>query len=206
MSLTPPPESAQLELFGIVAEEDRSIYLLGPHEPGFWQAFTSTPEYNDGEPDPLDRWSKRVIGALALDWGGRAIFPSDGPPYPPFLDWAKKSGRAWISPVGLMVHDVAGLWLSFRGAVEVPETLALPQQPGKPCDTCAGQPCQSACPVNAMSADNYDVGKCHDWLNQPRGVDCMQQGCAIRRACPISRTYGRVEAQSAFHMKAFHPK
>ena len=32
-----------------------------------WEVFSGSPEASDGRPDPLDRWSRRVIGNLAAD-------------------------------------------------------------------------------------------------------------------------------------------
>ena len=93
----------------------RSIVLLGPDEPAFWPIFTASEEYGDGQPDALDRWSRRVVGRIACDAGAKAYFPFGGAPYRPFLGWAVRSGRCWSSPVGLLVHDRAGLFVSFRG-------------------------------------------------------------------------------------------
>jgi len=194
-----------LELIGAAPEGGATVLLLAPREPGFWPAFSAAPEYADGQPDPLDRWSKRVIGALAAAWGGEALFPSDGPPYPPFIAWALATGRVWASPVGLLVHDRLGLWLSFRGAVRLPLALALPGGPN-PCETCPGQPCRSACPVGALAPEAYDVSACRGYLDTEAGADCLGRGCAARRACPVGQAYGRNEAQSRFHMKAFHPR
>jgi len=179
-----------------------SLVLLGPAEPGFWTHVTGTPEFADGAADPLDRWSLRVIGALARDLGGRALFPFGGPPWHPFTDWARRSGRAWASPVGLLVHDTAGLMLSYRGALALPGRIALPGPGEPPCDACAEQPCRTACPVSALDAEGYNVPACKADLDRP-GNDCMARGCAVRRACPVSRQYGRSEAQSAFHMGYF---
>ncbi len=192
-----------LALLGLAREDGDSVALLGPREPGFWQRFTAAPEYSDGAADPLDRYSKRVIGGLARGLGARAVFPSDGPPYPPFLRWARASGRCHVSPVGLLVHDRAGLWLSFRGALILPEPVVAPPPPPSPCKTCA-RPCLSACPAGAMGTGPYDLAACHAWLDRPGGADCMEAGCAVRRACPAGAGYGRLDAQSAFHMKAFH--
>lgn len=197
---------AHLELIGAAPDDATggSVLLLAPREPGFWPAFTAAPEYRDGRPGPMDRWSKRVIGALAQSWAGEAVFPSDGPPYPPFIAWALATGRVWVSPAGLLVHDRLGLWLSFRGAVRVPERVEIASGTS-PCDTCPGQPCRSACPVSALARDRYDVTACHDYLDTEAGVGCMTAGCAARRACPVGMAWGRTEAQSRFHMKAFHP-
>lgn len=204
--LTRAARAVHLDLFGALHDEGDTVVLLGPHEPGFWAAFSGSCEFMDGETDPLDRWSKRRIGALAAAWGGEALFPSDGPPYPPFFRWAQDSGRAWPSPIAMLVHDRAGLWASFRGAVRLPGLMALPDTGPSPCDSCADQPCASACPVDALSPEGYDTALCHEFLDRLTGQDCMTQGCAARRACPMSESYGRLPEQSHFHMRAFHPK
>ncbi len=184
----------------------RTLLLLGPAEPGFWVHATGQPEFSDGAPDPLDRWSRRVIGRMACDLGAKALFPFSGPPWHPFISWAKRSGRAWESPVRFLVHDRAGLMVSFRGALGLEARIDLPDPPASsPCATCAERPCLTACPVGALSAQGYDTGRCHDYLDTAPGEDCMDRGCAVRRACPASRSYGRLTEQSAWHMRRFHP-
>ena len=180
-----------------------TIVLLGPAEPGFWAHVTAAPEWRDGAADPLDRWSSRVIGAMAAGLGGTALFPFGGPPYLPFFSWALRSGRAWSSPVRLLVHESAGLMVSYRGAIALPERLVLAPPPPCPCDDCA-RPCLVACPVGALGADGYDVPACHGFLDTGAGDTCLSGGCAVRRACPLSRSYGRLAAQSAYHMGRFH--
>lgn len=187
---------------GDVPEGVESLVLLGPLEPGFWQHFTGSEEYRDGAPDPLDRWSARVIGALAEALGAQAFFPFGGPPHQPFIRWAKASGRAHDSPVGLLVHDSAGMMVSYRGALGFGFALEGPEPGPSPCLSCADQPCRTACPADAFASGLYDVPACKADLER-KGNDCMERGCAVRRACPLSRAYGRVEAQSAFHMRAF---
>ena len=188
------------------AEGTGTILMLGPSEPGFWAHSQTTPEFRDGSPDPLDRWSARVIERLAKKCGATALFPFGGPPYQPFIAWAKRTRRAWQSPAGMLVHDVAGLMVSYRGALALPERLNLPVVGPNPCETCIPKPCLIACPVAALSREaGYDIAACHGFLNQRGGEDCMDSGCRARRACPVSESYGRVVAQSAFHMKAFHP-
>jgi epoxyqueuosine reductase len=190
---------------GLHPPEGGTLLLLGPDEPAFWGLFNSSKEKADGAANPMDRWSKRVIGALALRYDAQADFPSDGPPYPAFLQWALDSGRCWSSPVHLLVHDKAGLFLSFRGALRLPQRLELPPTPSQsPCSHCMG-PCITACPVGAFASGAYDVDACRAHLDTSAGRDCYK-GCKVRRACPVSHAYGRLEEQSEFHMKAFHPK
>ena len=180
-----------------------TLLLVGPDEPGFWAHLTAQPEWADCAPDPVDRWSRRVIGRLACDLGAKALFPFGGPPYAPFQRWAKATGRAWESPVRLLVHDVAGLMVSYRGALALKERLDLPPVGPRPCDTCAA-PCLTACPAGALTGAGYDVPACHTFLDQPQGQDCLSGGCHVRRACPRSQSYGRVAGQSAYHMRQFH--
>lgn len=201
--MQPTAESEGLAVRGITHEADETVLLLGPDEPGFWHRFEASPEYEDGAPDPLDRFSKRLIGTLARAWGGRAVFPSDGPPWPPFTRWARESGRAHVSPVGLLVHDEVGLWLSFRGAIILPGHLPRAPAPANLCLSCTTQPCRSSCPVAALDPEGYDTASCKAFLRTPEGQDCMEKGCAVRRACPVSAGCGRLERQSAFHMRAF---
>jgi epoxyqueuosine reductase QueG len=102
-----------------------------------------------------------------------------------------------------MIHPDTGLFFSLRGAIAIPE--ALPPDPApSPCATCAAKPCLTACPATALTGAGYDVPRCHAFLDTAAGSDCMDQGCAVRRACPIGPDR-RLPAQSAFHMKAFHP-
>ena len=181
-----------------------TLVLFAPLEPGFWPAFTISPEYRDGGSDPLDRWSARVIGGLAAAHGAKALFPFGGPPYQPFLAWARASGRAWSSPVGPLVHDVAGLFISYRGALALRERLDLPAPPeASPCASCAKRPCESACPISALTPTGYDVAACRAYIASTAGRDCLEAGCVVRRACPVSASHGRLPEQSAFHMRAF---
>ncbi|MGJ8545785.1 MAG: ferredoxin [Sulfitobacter sp.] len=193
-----------LMLMGALHWQGDTLHLIGADH-GFWPIFTRAPENADGLPDPIDRWSKRVLGALAAQTSATPHFPSDGPPYAPFIAWALASGRFWSSPTGMMVHDRAGLMISLRGALQTKGTLPLPPvSTQNPCTRCAAKPCTAACPVGALGAHTaYDVPRCKEYLSRPAGQSCMQSGCAARRACPVSQNFNRDPAQSAFHMRAF---
>jgi hypothetical protein len=186
-----------------VPEACKTLILLGPNEPAFWPAFTQSPEYRDAQSDAMDRWSTRVISDWAEALKATALFPFGGAPFLPFFTWATRTGRIHASPINFLVHDSAGLFVSFRGALALPQHVDLPTQPPKPCDTCAKRPCLSACPVSALTPQGYDVPRCKAYLDTPAGAECMQHGCAARRACPVSQKFGRVPAQSAYHMRHF---
>jgi epoxyqueuosine reductase len=185
-------------------EGTKTLLLLGPKEPAFWPHFTVQPEWHDGAPDPVDRWSRRVIGHLACDLGAKALFPFTGPPHLPFYKWALATGRFWPSPVSLLVHDQAGLMVSIRGALALRHHLDLPEQAPNPCATCTTKPCLAACPPRALTGAGYDVPGCHRYLDTDAGQSCMTAGCAVRRACPLSIRHARMHEQSAYHMGQFH--
>lgn len=186
-----------------VPPDAKTLLLLGPHDPGFWPAFKTSPEWREGQADPMDLWSTRVIGDWAEFLGAKPLYPFGGAPFLPFFSWAKRSGRIHASPIMLLVHDTAGLLVSFRGALALREHVALPPPPPSPCDTCSTKPCTAACPVGAFAAGGYDVPKCKSYLETLAGQDCMTRGCAARRACPVSTRYPRDEEQSAYHMTVF---
>ncbi len=179
-----------------------SLTLIGPDGPAFWPIFAASAEYESGLPDPLDRWSARVIGGLAATLGGAAHFPFGGPPWPPFIAWAEASGRIYRSPVGLLVHAREGMWVSFRGAIALPYPV-FEEAVASPCVSCADQPCRTACPVGALTDQGYDVPACRAHLATEAGRAC-RTGCLVRRACPVG-VGRRSEVQSAFHMAAFAP-
>ncbi len=150
-----------------------TLLLLGWTEGRQWSAFAASPEYGDGQANPLDRWSRRLIDAAAYRHGGLALYPFGGPPYLPFLRWAARAEPVAPSPLGLLIHPDWGLWHAWRGALALPERLDLPPSIARasPCAQCLTRPCLG-----------------------PVGFD------AARAACPIGTPYGA--AQQTFHRKA----
>lgn len=190
---------------GTHTDAGKTIVLVGTSET-FWDHFTEAPEYSDGGADPVDRWSQRIIPQLMLETAAQGVvYPFGGPPYAPFLAWAKQTGEAFDSPVGMLVHQRAGLMISYRGALVFDACWPLPvMRPRNPCKSCTERPCLTACPVDALSGQHvYDVPACKSYLDTAEGNACVALGCAVRRACPISASFDRPAAQSAHHMRAF---
>lgn len=184
-------------------DDCKTLVLLGPDEPAFWPAFTQSPEWQDGAPDPMDRWSTRVIGGWAADLNALALYPFGGPPFQPFYTWALRTGRIHSAPVQFLVHDQAGLFVSFRGALALRDHIELPSAPPSPCQTCTAQPCRTACLSGALTPAGYDVPSCKSFLATPQGAANLSTGCNVRRICPVSQTFARLPAQSAYHMRQF---
>lgn len=178
------------------------IGLVGRHG---WGAFGKSTEARDGLPDPLDRWSRRVIDELAIQLGAIALYPFGGPPFWPFQRWAQRAEPLHPSPLGLLIHPEYGLWHSYRGALAFAEKSALPPVAAapSPCDSCAERPCLNACPVSAFGESGYDVQACSDHLRTEPGRTCMTGGCLARAACPVGRDFAHRPDQASFGMKAF---
>ncbi|MGD1877090.1 MAG: ferredoxin [Kiloniellaceae bacterium] len=198
-----------IEADGVPALSDgracATLILAGNAGGGLWPAFTAAPEAADSEGHPLDRWSARVLGALAGRFGGRALFPFGGPPYLPFQRWARRGAPLAQSPLGMLIHPDYGLWHAYRGAIALAEALDLPAAgpPSDPCASCRDKPCLSTCPVTAFTPAGYDVAACAGHVAAPDGADCLELGCRARRACPVGRAYHYPPAQARFHMAAF---
>jgi hypothetical protein len=181
----------------------KTLILLSPSS-DFWGVFENSIEATDNTADPIDRWSTRVITNLGLELNARALFPFGGPPYAPFLDWAKQSSRAFASPLGMLVHDTYGMMISYRGALAFDQKIPLPPHaPKHPCETCTDKPCLTACPVNAITDTGYDVASCHQYLDTPAGETCMTQACQVRTSCPVSVAVQRNASHNLLHMRAF---
>ena len=200
------PDTEQAELLQVEADSDISIALVGNIGSSYWPVFSQSSEYRDGRPDSLDRWSMRVAQQVAAVFRARAIFPFEGPPYYPFLQWAKCSDALSQSPLGLMIHPQYGLWHSYRFGLLISQSHLPVQQNTSVeslCRKCEAQPCLHGCPIDAFSTTGYDVGKCAAYLKQTRDALCHQQGCLARLACPIGKEYRYDSAQHTFHLRAF---
>ncbi|MDR3496649.1 MAG: ferredoxin [Ancalomicrobiaceae bacterium] len=193
-------EHAALQLPADVA----TLVLLGWPASDHWRIFTSSPEYADRTPNPLDRWTRRVVDALATDVGATPLYPFGGPPWQPFQAWAQRAGIARPSPIGLLIHPRYGLWHSYRAALAFARPVVLsPSEPADhPCDSCRDKPCLSACPVEAYGQTSFAVADCRTYVTA-HPADCLAVGCHSRDACPVGRGYRYGPEQIAFHQRAF---
>lgn len=182
-----------------------TIILLGFTGSLQWAGYLGSVEASDGLPDPLDRWSRRVIGSMAAQLSAAAVYPNGSSPAPPFQRLAARSEPVYRSPIGLLIHPQWGLWHAYRGALLLPGRIRLPSlaPPVSPCSACAMQPCLSSCPVRAFRAGSFDVEACVDHVLSQAGSECRDRGCLARRACPVGAEFRYVEAQARFHMHAF---
>lgn len=196
------------------------LWLVGNVGGSLWDAFAASGFADDGLPDPLDRWSRRVGDALAQQWNGRALYPFTGPPqqpaYHPFQQWAARCEAVYPSPLMLRIHPRHGLWHAYRFALIFSHVDAadradlrayqdqqLSPQQESPCLRCVEQPCLKSCPADAFDGRSFAVAACASHLRTPAGQQCMQGGCLARNACPVAADLRYAPQQRAFHMAAF---
>src|ERR1700690_586450 len=112
-----------------------TIVLLGFTGGLQWESYRYSAEARDGLPDPLDRWSRRVIGALAREVGALDIYPNGTAPQLPFQRLAARCEPVHQSPIGLLIHTEWGLWHAYRGALVLEHRIELPSvsRPVNPC-------------------------------------------------------------------------
>ncbi|MER8479873.1 hypothetical protein NKJ36_14770 [Mesorhizobium sp. M0142] len=190
---------------GLSGAAARSVLLVGQAGAAPWPHFLRWLE-KQSQPidDPLDRWSRGVIGAVAEKFGARAVSPSDRP-YLPFQQWAMQAEGLKPSPLGILMHPQYGLWHAYRGALLFENEIALHERRDviHLCDTCLEKPCLKSCPVAAYSADGFVHETCLAHVRGQNGGPCRTGGCLDRNACPYGIDYRYPAEVQAFHMAAF---
>ena len=199
----PRPEDGVPVLPG--GEPSAALVMVGNAGPGTWRELARSPEHADGAAHALDRWSSRIVTAIADRFAAHALFPFGGPPHHPFQRWAMRADDVHQSPIGPLIHAEFGLWHAYRGALSFSRSMELPaaRRSASPCDACDARPCLVTCPVGAFGPLGYDVPACVGHIGSDAGSTCLEGGCLARSACPVGTGYRYDPAQAEFHMTAF---
>lgn len=190
---------------GPTANPARSVVMVGQAGTSAWPHFQA---WRATQPEdlanPLDTWSRTVIGEVAATFGARTVSPSDTP-YLPFQQWAMRAEGLRPSPLGILMHPRYGLWHAYRGALLFDVEIALEplREVNHLCDACTGKPCLKSCPVDAYSCQGFAYQDCLSHVRGPSGVPCRDGGCLDRNACPYGTEFRYLPDQQAFHMAAF---
>jgi epoxyqueuosine reductase QueG len=165
-------------------------------------------EARDGAPNPLDRYTARVVSAAAraalapLGVAHAAAFPFGAHPLIPFQRLGRAAGLGGPGPLGLQIHPEFGPWWAYRGLGVV--ARPLPAAPG-PGDGCAGcdAPCVAACPARAVARGGFDVAACHA---RRLVAEPCRLSCDARIACVLGPAHRYRDVELAFHMRASLPR
>lgn len=201
--------------------------VLGDGGGDFFARFRAAPEATDGAPDPINRYTARVVRALVAEVavGLTARFPFDVPPAGPAeprppagsaepLPAARPAGPSGPllplqrigmaaglppgGPLGLQIHPRFGPWWAYRALVLCDRPLPEAQPLASSCTGCPA-PCVSACPGGAVAPGGFAVGRCgaHRLVHAP-----CADNCSARRACVVGREHAYGDAQLGFFMAA----
>ena len=113
-----------------------TIILLGFTGSRQWARYLGSVEASDELPDPLDRWSRRVIGSMAAQWSATAIYPNGSSPRYPF------SGSR---PAARPCTEVRSVCSSIPNGVSGTPTAALSSYPN-------GSGCRASRRLPALAA------------------------------------------------------
>lgn len=186
-------------LFPDRSAEPSTVTIIGNIGSAIWPHYQTARQIRPAL--SLDQWTRDVVGRIAKDFDLDAVYPFEGPPYHPFIQWVKRTGTLFSSPLGLTIHPTYGLWHAFRAALLFEHAQGGPKATATcPCDDCEDRPCLSACPVGAFTEEGYDFKACLDHLSTPINP-CRDGGCLARIACPVGRQYRYQENHAAFHME-----
>ncbi len=183
----------------------RAVVLIGQAGAVPWPHFLLWRKAQPADlANPLDSWSREMIGAAANRFGARAAGPNDKP-FLPIQRWAMRAEGLKPSPLGVLMHPEYGLWHAYRGVLLFDHELTFPQvdEVVHLCDVCVEKPCLKACPVDAYSKDGFAYQACLAHVRGPKGGACRTLGCLDRNACPYGTAYRYPADMQAFHMAAF---
>lgn len=197
---------------GVINLSGKPALLIGNAGTSMWGKFSQSPEYCDGESDPMNRWTRRMLDEISCTVSCQVYYPFDEP-YWPFQRLAQAAAGVRPSPLGILIHPEYGLWHAFRGlmvfeddgeiASQIKDITGFRDEMIHPCDTCLDKPCLSACPVKAFTGEQLLVDECFSHLDSGNGPKCMDTSCQARRACPVGKEYTYDVEQLQFHMRYY---
>lgn len=188
----------------------RGVVVLAQGGAAFWERFAAARRraaWPATAADPLDAWTRGVVADVvataqaAVPLPCRVIFPTDAAV--DFRRLGVLAGLGVPSRLGLLVHPEFGSWIALRAAILVPVALApttAAMDGFAPCETCAGRPCEPACPAGAVSARGWDVPACS--AHRARPDETCGSGCHARLACPVGAAHRYPPDALAFHQAA----
>jgi ferredoxin len=182
--------------------------IVGSGGPAFFDRFDGGPEATDNAPDPLDRYTERVIRravGAALDPGGSVHvvhFPFGVRPLIPFQRLGRGAGLGGPGPLGLQIHPTFGPWWAYRALIVLDRPLPAAAPPGDGCAGCDA-PCVGACPAGAVARGGFDIVAC-----QARRLvaEPCRLSCVARITCVRGPEHRYRDEELAFHMRASMPR
>jgi ferredoxin len=182
--------------------------IVGAGGRAFFDGFAREPEASDGAPNPLDRYTRRIVeravGEALAPLRVRYVvhFPFGAQPVIPFQRLGRAAGLGGPGPLGLQIHPTYGAWWAYRGLLLLDRELPALPPPGDGCAGCDA-PCVAACPAGAVQRTGFLVSACQ---GRRLVAEPCRLSCIARIACVRGPEHGYSDAQLAFHMAASMPR
>jgi ferredoxin len=182
--------------------------IVGSGGPAFFDRFDGSPEAVDNAPEPLDRYTERVVTCATRDalhsrGSTHAVhFPFGVRPLIPFQRLGRAAGLGGPGPLGLQIHPTFGPWWAYRALIVLDRPLPPAAPPGDGCAGCDA-PCVAACPAGAVARGGFDIVAC-----QARRLvaEPCRLSCVARITCVRGPEHRYRDEELAFHMRASMPR
>ena len=186
---------------GIDLESFQTLVLMGQGGTSFFdnalnQSLDGSAPFDEKASGLISEWFETNAPTARFE----LVYP--GPAGLPLGRLAELGGWGSPSPLGLTINATYGPWIAHRvGFVTDLEWDYRPPAVDHPCDSCESRPCESACPVGAVSfLEGFRVRSCSEHRAAPRS-ECAFQ-CLARNACPVGAEHRYANAQMRHHYGA----
>ena len=140
------------------------MLLIGPREPFFGKFLKQVKEYHDGEGDPLDRWSERILKSIAKNNNLRLIFLLIKIKIGHFILGHLNVMRLIPLPLKCLFTIKKDFSLSFQGSTRLKLQSSVSYETHSVCTDCS-KPCENSCPVDALNSNGYNSKKCIEYIS-----------------------------------------
>lgn len=194
LDMLPGAVLSDLESAGVATGSYSRLIMIGHGGSLMWRRLN---EAGLAGADPVDEYSVRFARCLVADHldacDSHILYPGNLPV--PLQQLGRIAGWHHDSPLGLGVNTEYGPWFGYRVLLLVQAEIPVSVESAgpSPCESCAGKPCITACPVDALSPVAMpDVAVCVD--HRMRSGSGCAATCLARHACPAGSTH-RYDAQ-----------
>ena len=164
------------------------LILIANAGPALWQTLSAA--LTPGE-HPIDDYSVQQVEAWFAERCGDArcerLYPGEA-----VLDLqalGRLAGWHHPSPLKIGIHPEWGTWFGYRVVLLADTALpaSSPLADESPCAACAGRPCISACPAEALAGGEFSLARCIAYRREPNSR-CAST-CLARLQCPVGVAY-----------------
>ena len=218
--------SAMLEDFGIVilgmfridsndenhwaelhGRQGQWLHLIGNVGSRHFDIFQQKRAESHPKPLSMDEYSEAVLEDMFSSYQIEHYYFPSRKPYAPFQSWALRAHSGFLSPLGLLIHPLYGLWHAYRAVMITQYPLTKIEDDKSitsPCASCVEKPCISACPAKAVGDESaFSYQQCQAYLRAETTSFCVKQHCLSRQACPVGKKHQYHKAHLQFHQQNY---